>query len=400
MMRIRYAEFVVLMALTMSAVAMSTDAVLPALTMIGDELGAAEASRRQFVIGALFLGLASSQVLFGPLSDTIGRKPVVLFGFGVFAIGCLIAIWARNFEWMLIGRFVQGVGAAAPRVISAAIIRDRFEGRQMAKTMSLIMSIFILVPVFAPAIGQAILLFAPWSGIFWMFLAMAGLTATWIAVRLPETLHPDHRRPLTAIHVALAFREIVTHRSTMGYMLAATCVFSAFVGYLTSAQPVLQELYGLGERFPIAFGCFASSIGVAALVNSRLVGRLGMRVLVRRALVGMVTLAGGFLAVSLAFDGVPPLWLAFVFLVPMFFCHGTLFGNLNALAMQPMGHIAGSAASVIGAISTVLSATLGSMVGMAYDATVLPLAAGFTVFPALALLLCAWAARGEHAPAS
>lgn len=389
----RYAEFIALMALTMSTVAMSTDAVLPALSMIGQELGADD-NQRQLVIGALFLGLASSQVFFGPVSDRLGRKPVIIFGFAVFGLGCLISIYAASFEAMLVGRFVQGVGAAGPRVISAAMIRDRFEGREMAKTMSTIMTLFILVPVFAPAVGQGILVFTSWHGIFWLFIAMAVGTSVWMGTRMAETLPPEKRRALTIARIGGAFREIFTNRVTMGYLLAMACVFSAFVGYLTTAQQMFQEIYGLGELFPLAFACMAGTLGIAAFINSRLVVRLGMRLLIRRALMSTVVLAGAFCAVSFAYDGVPPLWLFFAFMMPVFFCHGTVFGNVNAMAMQPMGHIAGSAAAVIGAISTTLSALIGSMIGQSFNGTVLPLALSFTIMPLLALIFSTWANRG------
>ncbi|MBT3360354.1 MAG: multidrug effflux MFS transporter [Rhodospirillales bacterium] len=395
----RYAEFIALMALVMSTVAMSTDAVLPALSLIGQELGAGE-NQRQLVIGALFLGLASSQVFFGPLSDRFGRKPVILFGFAVFAIGCLISIGASNFEAMLVGRFVQGLGAAGPRVISTAMIRDRFEGREMAKIMSTIMTLFILVPVFAPAIGQGILTFTHWRGIFWFFIAMGVGTSVWMAVRMAETLRPENRHPLTISRVGGAFREIFTHPVTMGYLLAMSCVFSAFVGYLSTAQQIFQELYGLGAKFPLAFGCMAGTLGLASFINSRLVVRLGMRVLIRRALATNVLLAGTFTLVAYTLGGVPPLWLVFAFMMPVFFCHGTVFGNIQAMAMQPMGHIAGSAAAVIGAVATTISTTVGSMIGQAFNGTVLPLALSFTVLPLLALLFSGWANRHLDANAA
>ena len=388
----RTAEFVPLMALTMATVALSTDAVLPALPMMGTDLGADD-NRRQLVIGALFLGMASSQMLFGPISDTLGRKPVILFGFALFCLGCLISLWAPDFDIMLLGRFVSGVGAAAPRVISTAIIRDRFEGRQMAKTVSMIMTIFILVPVFAPAIGQGILAFTDWRGIFWLFLIIAVLTTLWMGFRLEETLHPEHRHPLTVRRVGGAFAEIVSHRVTMGYLLAMSCVASAFVGYLSSAQQVFQDVYGMGDRFPIAFGGLACSIGLASFANSRLVVRFGMRLLVRWSLAAMSILATAFLVSAVAMGGVPPLWVVFALLVPMFFCHGAVFGNMNAVAMQPMGHIAGSAAAVIGAVSTVLSAVAGSLVGQAYDGTVIPLAGAFALLSIMALAITTWANR-------
>lgn len=382
----RYAEFVVLMALIMSTAAMSIDTVLPALALIGDGLGVADDNLRQLVVGVFFIGMAGAQMLFGPLSDSLGRRPVLFAGLAVFALGCLISITAPSFEVMLAGRLIQGIGAAAPRVISVAIVRDRFEGRQMAKTISLIMTIFITVPIFAPMIGQGVVFFAGWRGIFWMFLAMAATTTIWSVLRLPETLTPDHRHPLGFGRVGRACLEVLRHRTTMAYLLATSCVFSALIGYLTSAQQIFQELYGLGPLFPVAFGGLAGSIGLASFVNSRVVVLLGMRKLVGFALTVETALALAFAGATVLYGGMPPFWLMFPLLVPMFFCHGMLFGNLNALAMQPMGHIAGSAAAVIGTGTTALSALLGSLVGQAYNGTVLPLALGFAGFSVLAVI--------------
>jgi MFS transporter, DHA1 family, multidrug resistance protein len=386
-----YREFVVLMALITSATALSIDAVLPALPLIGDELGAADENHRQLAVGALLAGLAFSQLVFGPLSDSLGRKPVIFLGIGLFAVGCLICIWAPSFDILLAGRLLQGFGAGGPRVVSVAVIRDRFEGRFMAKTISLVMTIFILVPVFAPAIGQGILLLAHWHAIFWFYLATAAITALWVYVRLPETLSAENRHPLSPTRVFLALREIVTHRGTVGYLLSSAFIFAALVGYLTSAQQVLQELYGLGNLFPLAFGLLACSLGVSSFVNSRLVVRFGMGRLARGSLAAQVFFGVVFVAVASWFDGVPPLWLLFVVMAPFFFCAGTVFGNLNALAMQPMGHIAGSAAAVIGATSTAISTFMGSMVGQSYNETVLPMALGFAVFGGLSLFFCLWA---------
>jgi MFS transporter, DHA1 family, multidrug resistance protein len=392
----RYKEFISLMALTMSMVAMSTDAILPGLPYIGDEMGIIEDNRRQLVIGALFLGLALSQVIYGPLADSLGRKPIIYVGISLFSLGCLVSIMAPSFDAMLIGRFIQGVGVAAPRVIAVAIIRDRYEGRIMAKTVSVIMTIFILVPVFAPLVGQAILVFADWRGIFGFFLFMAASTVIWMTLRLPETLTAENRHPLSFRHVGRAFGEISRNRMTMGYMMATACLFSSFVGYLTSAQQIFQDIYGLAELFPVAFALLAGSIGVASFVNSRLVVRLGMRLLVRTALIAMIGLSATLLAVTFVFGGVPPLWILFALMVPLFFCNGTLFGNLNALAMQPMGHIAGSAAAALGAGTTVLSASLGTLIGQVFDGTIFPLAVGFSLFAVLAYMFCRWADREKE----
>ncbi len=392
---IGYAEFVILMAFISSAVALSIDGVMPALPMIGAELGARDENHRQLVIGAHLAGLACSQVVFGPLSDSLGRKPVMFLGIALFSVGCLISIAAPSFEVMLAGRLVQGFGAGGPRTVSVAVIRDRFEGRLMARTISLIMTVFILVPVFAPAVGQGLIMVAHWHSIFWFYLAVGAIAAVWIHLRLPETLAPENRRPLSFGAVLAALGEVVTNRATMGYLLAISFIFSAFVGYLTSAQQFLQELYGLGALFPVAFGLLAGSLGLSCFANSRLVMRFGMRRLARGSLTMQVVFAVAFVTVTVLFDGVPPLWLLFAVMVPMFFCLGTLFGNLNGLAMQPMGHIAGSAAAVIGAASTTISTVLGSFVGQSFDGTVLPLALGFAVFGGLSLIFCLWAEGGR-----
>ena len=390
-----YVEFVVLMALVTSTVALSTDAIMPAMPLIGSELGARDDNHRQLVIGILFLGLASSQILFGPLSDSLGRKPVMYVGVALLSIGCLIAIWAPTFEIMLIGRFIQGVGAGGPRVVSVAVIRDRFEGRLMARTMSLIMTIFILVPVFAPTIGQGLMMAAGWRAIFWFFLTMGVSTAAWIYLRMPETLAAAHRHPLSFTRTARAFKEIITTRSTMGYLFSIAFIFAAFVGYLTSAQQILQELYGLGDAFPIAFGLLACSLGISSLLNAKLVMRLGMRKLAYASLSTQVALGTALSITAWAYGGVPPFWLMCALMGPLFFCVGTLFGNLNALAMQPMGHIAGSAAAVIGASTTTISSILGSFIGQAYNETILPLSLGFAVFGSLSLCFFMWAGKGK-----
>ncbi|MDX9859769.1 MAG: multidrug effflux MFS transporter [Rhodospirillales bacterium] len=389
----RHAEFIAMMALITSLAALSIDAVMPALPMIGHELATAEENRRQLVIGSFLLGMALAQVLFGPLSDSLGRKPILLFGIALFGVGCLISIGAPTFEVMILGRVIQGIGAAAPRVMTVAVIRDRFEGRQMAKTISMIMTVSILVPVLAPSIGQGVLAVVGWRGIFWLTVAMACAMIAWAGFRLPETLSDEHRHPLSFRRVGRALVEVLTHRTVVAYLMATACLFSAFVGYLTAAQQIFQETYGLGRLFPLAFGGLAGSIGLAAFVNSRIVVLLGMRRLVYLALAGIITLTWSFAGFALLFDGVPPLPLVFLLLVPMFFCHGMLFGNLNALAMQPMGHIAGSAAAVIGTVVTAISATVGSLIGQAYDGTVLPLAFGFAGFSLLALVFCRWADR-------
>jgi len=390
------AEFVSLMALLTSLVALSIDAMLPALPLIGQDLGVVEANNNQLVISAFFLGFAIGQIFYGPISDSLGRKPLTYAGLLVFIVGCVLSIFATDFTVMLIGRVLQGLGVAGPRTVTLAIVRDQYAGRDMARIMSFIMAVFILVPVIAPALGQGVLLLAGWRAIFLSFLALAGAAVFWFAVRQPETL-PSHKRlPLSLGRIWEAVVEVACNRAAVGYMLAAGMIFGAFVGYLTSSQQIFQEQYGLGRLFPLSFAVLSLGIGAAAVLNARLVMRYGMRYLSGIALSVTTGLSLVFFFIAAFLEGHPPLWATMSYCMAVFFCMGLLFGNLNALAMEPLGHIAGVAAAVVGALTTFMSVLLGSAVGLSYDGTVLPLVAGFGLCGAVSLLLLAWANK-HHA---
>ena len=272
-------EFVALMALSMSLVALAIDAMLPALAEIGSDLGLVRDNDRQLVLTVLFLGLSLGQLFYGPISDSLGRRGPIFFGFGLFILGSALAVVAPTFEWLLIGRFLQGLGAAGPRILTVAIIRDCAAGREMARLMSLVMMVFILIPAIAPALGQAILFIASWRGIFLALLLLSSMTLVWFYLRQPETLSFEARRPISPASLGGAFVEILHTRSTVLYTLAGGMIFGSFVGFLNSAQQIFQELYGLGVRFPAYFAVLALTIGCASLINARLVIRLGMRYL-------------------------------------------------------------------------------------------------------------------------
>ncbi len=295
----RYGEFVALVALMISLVALSIDAMLPALATIGAELGARQANDAQLILSALFLGLAFAQVIYGPLSDSFGRKPTIYLGFGLFIGGCLLSALATSFAAMLIGRFLQGIGAAGPRIVTIAMVRDLYEGRAMARIMSSVMAVFILVPALAPGIGQLILMVASWRAIFGAFLAVASIAVVWFGIRQPETLSAAHRASFSLRRIAGAAREVCGHPVAFGYTLAAGLIFGALIGYLTSAAQIFQGQYGLGERFPIYFAALALAIGLASWCNSRLVMRYGMRLLSGVAVVGLGALSVGFFAIAL-----------------------------------------------------------------------------------------------------
>ena len=390
-------EFIVLIALIISLVAMSIDAMLPALPLIAADLGVTRINDSQYVISVFFAGMALGQIFFGPLSDSIGRRPAIISGFALFACGCLLSIFAVNFEQMLLGRLLQGIGAAGPRIVSIALVRDQFKGREMARIMSFVMTVFILVPVFAPALGQLVLFLADWRFIYVMFLLLIVIVVVWFWVRQPETLSREKRVCFSFARLLLDIAAISRIRASLGYTLTMGFVFGGFIGYLSSSQQIFQVQYQLGDYFPIYFGILACAIGCASLLNAGLVMRFGMRLLSRYALIGMCLLSVPFWILCAMQDGHPPLYALMAYLLPLFFCFGILFGNLNALAMEPLGHIAGLGSALIGSISTLMSVVFGVFIANAYDQTVLPLVAGFALLGLLGLLTMQWTDAGQHA---
>ncbi len=386
-----FVEFVIIISLMMSLTALSIDAMLPALSQISSDLGVQAANDRQLVVSVLFLGLAVGQLFFGPLSDTVGRKPAVYAGFALYIAGAFLSVVAVSYPMMLAGRLLQGLGISAPRAITLALVRDRYKGRAMARVMSFVSSVFILVPMIAPTLGQSILLFSGWRGIFGSFVLMALITLSWFALRMPETLSPEHRAPFSLRRIFNATLEIVRYRTALGYTVSAGLVSGAFLGYLNSAQQVFQEQYALGQLFPLVFGLISLSIGLASLLNTRLVMRFGMRFLVRRSLYVSVGLSILALGIALLPGGRAPLWLFVTYLMMTFFCIGILFGNQNALAMEPLGHLAGIGAAVVGSLSTLISMPLGTIIGQSYNGTVLPLIVGMAFLSALSILAVRWA---------
>ncbi len=389
-----FAEFVVLVSFMMALTALSIDAMLPALSQIGSDLQVQNANDRQLVISMIFLGLSFGQLFFGPLSDSTGRKPAIYFGLGMFMAGTALSMFAVNFTMMLAGRLVQGVGVSAPRAVTLALVRDQFAGRAMARVMSFVMTVFILVPMLAPSIGQAILQLSGWRTIFGSYLLLAIIALVWLALRQPETLASENRAPFTGRRIIKATQVIIKNRLALGYTVTAGLVSGAFIGYLNSAQQIFQEQYELGARFPVYFGVIASSIGLASLLNSRLVMGLGMRFLVRNSLLIIFILSAVALGGAVFLAGQFPLWIFMAYLMLTFFCVGVLFGNLNALAMEPLGHVAGIGAAVVGALSTFISFVLGTLIGQSYNGTILPLMIGLAVLSGLSLLVMRWAETG------
>ena len=378
-----FPEFIALMAMMFSLVALSIDSMLPALPAIGGALAVADPNDNQLVISMLFLGLAGGQILFGTLSDAVGRKPAIYAGFVIFLGGSLLCIFAADYPVMLAGRVLQGVGAAAPRIVTVALIRDRHAGREMARVMSFALLVFIMVPAVAPGVGQLIMAAAGWRAIF-VFLFVFGAAAfAWFALRQPETLAPELRTEYSLRRIARGITEAVTQRAAFGYTVALGMVFGAFLGYLNTAQQIFQQLYELGALFPLYFAVLALAIGAASWVNARLVMRFGMKFLSLRAALALSALSLAFLAALTVTGGKPPLWLLMTWCLSTFFCVGILFGNLNTLAMEPLGRIAGVGAAVVGSLATFIAVPLGTFIGQSYNNTVTPLAAGFAALGVL-----------------
>jgi DHA1 family bicyclomycin/chloramphenicol resistance-like MFS transporter len=380
-------EFIALMAFTMSLVALSIDAMLPAFPGMAQDLQVESANDIQLVVSFLFIGLAIGQLFYGPLSDSTGRKPAIYIGFALFILGSVLSMLASDFTIMLAGRLLQGIGAAGPRTVAVALIRDRFHGSEMARVMSFIMTVFILVPIFAPALGQGILVFAGWRAIFGAFVVLALMTLSWLYARQPETLAADKRKPFTLQNIKAASAEVIKSRMAMVYMLVAGCVSGAFLSYLNTSQQIFQEQYGLGMQFPLYFGILAVAVGSASLLNSGLVMRFGMHALANGALLLMMLLSWLFLFIVWAFGGHPPLGLFMAICLSLFFCIGVLFGNLNAIAMEPLGHVAGTAAAVIGSSTTLLAVVFSYFIGRAYDGSLFPMALGFVSLTSVSIML-------------
>ena len=383
-----FTEFVALIAFMISIVAMSIDIMLPALGLIADDLNVADRNDAQLVVSLLFAGFAVGQLIAGPVSDTLGRKNTVFIGYGVFIVGCLLSLFATGMEMMLLGRVLQGLGAAAPRIVTLAMVRDLYGGRDMARVMSTVMAVFVIVPAAAPVIALS-----GWHATFVLLIVMVVVSFAWLSMRQPEPLPVEKRRPFSAMGVVLGFREVFRHPAAIGYTLCAGFMFGGFLGYLSSSQQVFQDAYGVGDLFPYYFGVAALALGGASVLNSRLVMRLGMRYLAKRALITMSCMAVAFLIVIAIIGGLPPLWLFMVWLVATFFCFGLLFGNINALAMEPLGHLAGFGAAVVGAGSTFVSLPLGWLVGHHYDGGVEPVVLGFAGFGFAALVVMIWTER-------
>jgi DHA1 family bicyclomycin/chloramphenicol resistance-like MFS transporter len=391
-----FLEFVVIVALMMAMSSFSIDNILPAFDPIQRSFGVPGANELQLIVYVYMLGFGIMQIVYGPISDVVGRRPALLVGLFIYAAGCVLAIVASSFEVLLIARAIQGMGAAAGRVLAVAIIRDRYQGREMARVMSFTMMVFILVPIFAPAIGSFILLFGNWHLIFAAMLGLTVIVLVWFTARMPETLRPEYRFPFSFGRIAQGLRLTIGTRASIGYATAQAVMMGCLMAYIGSAQQIFEDdVYKLGAMFPVAFGLIAAVMGVASLVNSRLVRRLGMRRLSHAGILGYVVAALLLLLASIAFDGRPPLLLFGVLIACNQFAFSLTMPNFNAMAMEPLGKVAGTASSFIGFYTTLVGALLGMIAGQAFDGTVIPLSLAYFVFSTLCLAVVLWTERGR-----
>ena len=378
------------MAMMMSLTALSIDAMLPALPIIGAELGVQHPNDNHLIISALFLGISIGQFFYGPISDSVGRKKPLYVGLIIFLLGTTIALLSSSFKLMLIGRWLQGFGLASPRTVSVAMIRDQYEGRKMAQTMSFIMMIFILVPTIAPALGQCILLFFDWRYIFVFFFLMALFNLSWFYSRMHETLTPSARKPFSIRRIAQGFREVLKHKVALSYIITAGLISAPFIAFLNISQQLFQVQYNLGAQFPLYFACIALTFGLASLFNARMVLKHGMQKMITTAVLCLVSLAL-LMAVYLYYSTTElSLFYCMCYLLTTLFCEGILFANLNSLAMQPLGHIAGIAAALVGALSTLISVLIGTFISAQYQLSLEPIVFGFLICGILSSGLIFW----------
>lgn len=385
--------FVALAAALMATNALAIDAMLPALGEMASALGIADANDRQWIVTAYLLGFGVSQIVYGPLSDRYGRRPLLLFGLTVYILASIAAAFAGAFEAMMLARVVQGIGAAATRVLVVSIVRDCYSGRDMARVMSLAMIVFLAVPILAPSIGQVILIVAPWRWIFGLLTAFGAFVMAIVLFKLPETQHPEDRKPIRVRTVASAFRTTLTTRIAVGYMSAMAFVLGGLFGFINSAQQVFTDVFRAPHLFTTIFALIAGFMAVASLVNSRIVVRLGMRRVSHGALLAYVGFTG--LHALTALLGHESLWSFTLLQGGAMFCFGLMAPNFGALAMDPLGHIAGTASSVQGFATTVGGALLGFYIGQHFDGTVVPLTLGFWLCGMVALAIVLLTERGR-----
>ncbi|PCI35195.1 MAG: Bcr/CflA family drug resistance efflux transporter [Flavobacteriaceae bacterium] len=379
-------EFIALMASLMAMVALSIDALLPALQQIGADIGMKNANDGQLLIIMIFLGLGIGQLFFGPLSDTLGRKKVVYIGFFVYVIASFICVFSNSIEMMVAGRILQGIGLSAARTVSISIIRDSYSGDYMAKIMSFVTVIFLIVPTIAPALGKFILDAFSWQSIFYVQLIAAIIICIWFAKRQSETLAKENRIPFTIQTLIRGTKETFRHKQTVAYTGISALITGAFMVYLSASQQVFQLQYGLVDEFPYIFASLAITVGTATFLNAKLVMKYGMKKLLRNGLIGFFITSISYV-ILFANSINPPVEILVLFFGIQFFMLGFIFGNTRALMMEPIGHIAGIGAAITGFVATLFSVPISIFIGSFISTTALPMFIGFSACGGLAIVI-------------
>lgn len=380
-------EQILLYAMLTSLTALTIDAVLPALHLIEADVGTAPPLSTPHIISLFVFGMAFGELLIGPISDAIGRKKALVAGLSIYAVGTVIAMLANSIEAVVFGRFIQGIGVAGPKIATRAMIRDQFAGDAMARVMSFMFTLFILVPMIAPALGQAVSGFSGWRGIFVVYLAMAGLLGLWLVARQPETLAPTNRIAFRPHLLARNALNILKSRSVLFLIIATGLIFGSQLVYLSTSAQLFRDAYGVTTGFPLYFAILAAGIGLASFINAQLVQRFGMQRMALTAMTGLAS-SGALILVASMLSGGRPSFLLFMTLgFCAFFCIGILFGNLNAMAMRTLGQVAGIGASLIASGSSLVATAFSLAVGALYDQSVHYLGAGFLLGGIGALLL-------------
>lgn len=370
----------------MSVTALAIDALLPALDIIGIDLGVVLQADNQLLITMIFLGLGLGPLLFGPLSDAIGRKPSVYMGFSVFLLASFVCVQATSLEMMIVGRILQGIGLSAPRTICIAIIRDLYQGDYMARVMSFVTIVFLLIPIVAPAMGKFVLDSYTWQAIFYVQAAISVVVTIWFWLRQKETLAVNNRIPFQFHRLIKGTKETLSYKRTIGFTLISGFIVGSFLVYLSASQQIFQEQYGLKQEFPYIFAALAVAIGIAIFLNGSFVVKYGMEKLVTLSLIGYFTVSTLYIVIFYN-TPTPHIYYLFGFFSLQFFFIGFLFGNIRALAMEPVGHIAGIAAAITGFISTMMAVPISTLIGRFVATSTLPLFVGFACCSGISIII-------------
>lgn len=384
-------EFTMILSMLMAATALAIDLMLPAFGVMRADFGlASDSNAIAPVVTFFFLGLALGQLFWGPLSDALGRKRILYAGLAVYIAGAVGAAFAPSLGFLFAMRFIGGLGAAGTRVIAISVVRDTYEGEQMAKVMSYVMALFILIPIIAPTIGAGLLTIGSWQFIFLVIAGFGIAVGVW-ALRLPETLEVPRRIPLDVRALGAAIARVGTNRFTMGLTLARTALFAFFASYLASSQLIIDDVFGLDDWFPVIFAAMAAVTGLGMLVNARLLDRFSLRTIIGTVLAAFLVAAAVFVAMAIVTGGTPPFWLFMVTYLPIVACNALMIPNLNSAAMIPMGAVAGTAAAVTGTVSTLGGAVFGAGIDSLYNGTITPFAISGAVMVAIAYSFFRWA---------